>query len=113
LVLQVVPYVSADDARNALPTLWSRRHSFPTEKITLREERMVAAEGLQELSEAHLVEERTEGFASAARIVMARMESVVLSVVCVTRRQQDWSWQEVKALASLQGKKVKKVLDSA
>jgi hypothetical protein len=108
LDLEVVPYSSVDDARSMIPKLWRNRTPYPN-SLTVAEEQIIDGRKVPEISDPWLLEQRSAGIATVVRVIIGRVDHVVLSVGCIALRD-DWPWDEVEVLASLQGKKVLQVL---
>ncbi|HVA99928.1 MAG TPA: hypothetical protein VNE42_01515 [Acidimicrobiales bacterium] len=109
LTIELIPYASLDDARSMVPKLWSQRESYPESKLRVVDERIIEGEAIPDVENVFLVEQVTTGVAKTVRVAIARVENVVLSVG-FWDSQGDWTWSEIKEVASLQGKKIREVL---
>ena len=108
LFLQVIPYASTEDARSMVPKIWRTRTPYPR-NITVVDEQNLEHEEVPDLTSPWLLQQRIEGKAECVRVVIGHVDHVAVSVGCVALRD-DWPWEEVKELASVQGRKVRQIL---
>jgi hypothetical protein len=106
LILQVVPCSSVADVRSLIPKHRADRLS----SVPVVTEKILNAEQLPDVADAMFVELQTEGPASVVKYIIGRVETVLVFVCCVTRHI-DWTWDDTRALTSLQARKVRGVLD--
>jgi hypothetical protein len=115
LWVEVVPYVSAQDALSVLPTLPARFVPNPKAEVTVVSEQFVEPSAAPEVAAFPFIyEQLTTGRhgPSAARYVAGHVEQVVFVVAC-SALDAAWPWSDVAAVAFSQESRIRRNLGTA
>jgi hypothetical protein len=115
LWVEVMTLACEEDANGMVPILRDHLLVNPNSPVTLSAERKVQGHELPGPTYPWVYEQLTEGAiggASVTRFVGGSTDRIVFLVAC-SGYEGNWPWDEVLAIASLQGEKIGRVLDSS